>query len=108
MLNRTAVISFTKCIINDSSFFGLNLPEIRIEECKAHDVDFREADINSAILDHTDFSHSLFNNTNLSSASFIESTNYDIDINFNNVRKAKFTRYEAVRLLESLDLELVD
>jgi fluoroquinolone resistance protein len=35
-------LKFNKCIINDSSFFGLSLDEIAIEECKAQDVDFRD------------------------------------------------------------------
>jgi len=61
-------IKFYKSIINDSSFFGLSLQEIEIEECKAHDVDFREG----------------------------------------NFSGAKFSRYEAIRLLESLGVELVD
>ncbi|MET4695204.1 pentapeptide repeat-containing protein [Endozoicomonas lisbonensis] len=101
-------ISFRKCIINDSSFFGLVLPEIIIEECKAHDVDFREGSFREGQFDYSDLTRSVFNNTNLTSASFLEASNYDIDINFNNVKKARFTRYEATRLLESLDIELVD
>ena len=104
----SAPISFTKCIINDSSFFGLDLPEIVIEDCKAHDVDFRETNLKKGVFDYTDLTNSIFSNTNLSLASFVESSNYDIDINFNNVKNAKFTRYEATRLLESLNIELVD
>jgi len=101
-------IKFYKCIINDSVFFGLNLAEIVIEECKAHDVDFRDGDFSESNFSHTDFKGSLFNQTNLSGASFIEAINYSIDINFNNISKAKFSRYEAIRLLDSLDIELVD
>lgn len=101
-------IKFYKSIINDSSFFGLSLEELEIEECKAHDVDFREGDFSSANFYNTDFTNSLFNKTNLTGASFIEAINYDIDIHFNEVSKAKFSRLEAVRLLEGLDIELVD
>ncbi|CAM3776797.1 pentapeptide repeat-containing protein [Parendozoicomonas haliclonae] len=101
-------ISFHSCILNDSSFFGLSLPELKLTECKAHDVDFRESKLNEATFDYTDLTSSLFNNTDLTSASFVEASNYDIDINFNRVQKARFTRYEATRLLESLGIELVD
>ena len=101
-------IKFYKSIINDSSFFGLSLEELEVEECKAHDVDFREGNFSSANFNNTDFSNSLFNNTNLTGASFIDAINYDIDIHFNEVSKAKFSRHEAVRLLDGLDIELVD
>ena len=101
-------VGFSKCILNDSSFFGLELREIVMEECKAHDADFREGDFSEGVFDYTDLSGSLFNNTNLSSASFAEAANYDIDVNFNKIKNAKFSRHEAVRLLNSLGVELLD
>jgi len=101
-------IKFQKCIINDSSFFGLSLEEMVLEECKAHDVDFREGDFCESNFTYTDFLNSLFNNTNLAGADFTEAVNYNIDIYFNEIKRAKFSRYEAVRLLNNLDIELVD
>lgn len=101
-------VKFYKSILNDSSFFGLSLEELEIEECKAHDVDFREGDFSSSNFYNTDFTNSSFNRTNLTGANFIEATNYNIDILFNEVTKAKFSRHEAVRLLDGLDIELVD
>ncbi|WP_461535256.1 pentapeptide repeat-containing protein [Spongorhabdus nitratireducens] len=103
-----APVSFHSCILNDACFFGLSLSELIMEDCKAHDVDFREGAFVKAVLNGTDLTNSLFNNTDLSAASFIEAANYNIDINFNNVKGASFSRYEATRLLESLGIELVD
>ena len=101
-------INFSKCILNDSSFFGLKLEEISIEECKAHDVDFREGDFSEANFTYTDFTNSLFNRTNLVGADFTEATNYNIDIYLNEIKRAKFSRFEAIRLLDSLEIELSD
>lgn len=101
-------ISFYKCIINDSSFFGLKLEEISIEECKAHDVDFREGDFREANFTYTDFTNSLFSRTNLIGADFTEATNYNIDIYLNEIKRAKFSRFEAIRLLDCLEVELLD
>lgn len=56
----------------------------------------------------TNFSNSLFMQTDLSNADLTEANNYNIDIRFNEVKKAKFSRYEALRLLDLLDIELVD
>ena len=101
-------IKFHNCIINDSTFFGLSLQEIVIQHCKAHDVDFREGDFSEADFTYTDFANSLFNNTNLIGADFTEAINYSINIYFNEIKRAKFCRSEAIRLLDSLDIELVD
>ena len=101
-------IRFSGCIINDSIFFGLNLKNLVIEKCKAKDVDFRDGSFRSANFTSTDFSNSLFRGTDLKDADFTEAVNYQIDINNNRINGAKFSRYEALSLLECLEIELVD
>ena len=107
-LMLAAPLKFRQCILNDSSFFGLQLADLVIEDCKARDVDFREANLSSANLTYTDFANSLFNRTNLGGADFSEATNYDIDVFSNEIKRAKFSRFEAIRLLDCLEIELVD
>ena len=107
-LALATALQFTKCILNDSSFFGLSLDEIMMEECKAHEVDFRGGSFCRANFAHTDFTNCLFNKTNLSGANFAEAVNYDIDIFNNKIDKAIFSRHEALRLLSGLDIELID
>ena len=41
------------------------------------------------------------------STHFTEAVNYDINVLDNEIRKAKFSLYEAVRLLDCLEIELV-
>ncbi|MGL6257765.1 pentapeptide repeat-containing protein [Vibrio sp. WXL210] len=101
-------LAFTRCILNDSSFFGLTLQELKLEECKLHDVDFREGDFAQSLMTYCDFSHSQFMRTNLGSVDFSDSYSFTINVLENNVREAKFTRYEALSLLEGLGIELVD
>lgn len=101
-------IKFRKCVINDSTFWGLSLNELVIDECRAHYVDFRSGSFREANFQHTDFANALFNETDLSGADFTEATNYQIDLNYNKLKSAKFSRYEAVHLLDSLGIELVD
>lgn len=101
-------VKFYKCILNDSSFYGLAFQEIVIEECRAMNVDFREGDFSRANFSYTDFGGCLFGKSNLRDVDFSEATNYDIDIYQNTIDGAKFSRFEAVRLLECLPIELVD
>ena len=101
-------ISFRQCILNDSSFFGLTLQGLVLDECKVHDVDFREGDFSKAVMTYCDFTHSLFMSTNLQAANFTESSQFLINVLENQLQGAKFSKFEAVYLLESLGIELVD
>lgn len=104
----SAPIKCYNCMLNDSSFFGLKLDAFVLEACQAHTVDFREGHFQKANFKQTDFSNSMFGETDLTQADFTDATNYRIDLRFNKVRQAKFSRYEALRLLDPLDIKLVD
>ena len=101
-------VHFHRCLMSDASFFGLPFKELTLDECKAHNADFRDGDFSNSNFSYSDFTGSLFHHTNLSSVNFTEASNYTIDIQSNTIKHAIFTRYEAVRLLESLDIKLVD
>lgn len=107
-IKLSAPLKFYKSILNDSSFLGLSLHELVMVECKAHDVDFRETDCTQADFSYTDFTNSLFNKTNLTQANFSEAINYNIDVFLNEIKRAKFSLPEAMNLLNSLDIELVE
>lgn len=101
-------ISFRQSIINDSSFFGLTLHNLLLDDCKVQDVDFREGDFSAAIMIYSDFTHSVFMRTNLQGADFTEATEYSINVLENKLQGAKFSKLEAMYLLESLGIELVE
>lgn len=101
-------LHFNKSILTDASFFGLKLPGVKMEECKLHEVDFRECDLAGAEITGCDLHGTLFNQTNLSAVDFTGSWDFRIDVLNNSVEHAKFSREEAVALLESLGIELVD
>jgi len=107
-LQLSSSISFYECILNDSSFFGLNLEQLTIVSCKAHDVDFRDGDFAESNFKNTDFLSSLFGKTNLKGCDFTDATNYYIDLNDNEIKGATLSRFEAVNLLEQLGIVLVD
>lgn len=101
-------LQFRQCILNDSSFFALTLHQLVLEQCKLHDVDFREGDFSASVMSYCDFSYSVFMRTNLHKVDFTESTGYAINVLENHVKGAKFSKYEALNLLQCLDIELVD
>ncbi|WP_087021139.1 pentapeptide repeat-containing protein [Thaumasiovibrio subtropicus] len=101
-------LKFRRSILNDSAFFGLTLHALVLEECKLRDVDFREGDFTHASMTYCDFSGSQFMRTILASADLTESTDYCINVLENRLSGAKLSRFQALNLLESLGIELVD
>lgn len=100
-------LRFVESILNDSNFLGLELEDLIMKECRAKDVDFREATLKKADFSGSDFKGALFENTNLEYANFTDAQNTYIDIRKNNLTKATFDRYEALFLLEIMEITLV-
>ena len=105
-IRLTSPIKLYRSNISQSSFYDLELTEISIEDCKAHEVDFREADLSCGIFSQTDFSGSLFMHTKLHGADFRDAINYYIDPNQNEINKAKFSMPDAINLLQAFDIEI--
>lgn len=105
-IRLSSPINFYTCDISHSSFFGLGLTNINIQECKVHDVDFREADLSSGNFTGSDFHQSIFIHTKLTGADFSAAINYNIDIALNDVKKAIFTFPEVVNLLHHVGIKI--
>lgn len=103
-----APLKMSRCNVSDSSFFGLSLKELLLEDCKAHDVDFRNANLSDGKFCGTDFSGSVFGRTRLAGADFSDAHDYTIDVLDNELRGAQFSRFAALSLLDGLGIELVD
>jgi fluoroquinolone resistance protein len=101
-------VHFTGCSINYSTFIGVNLKKAVLTKCMARDVDFSEANLTGANCTCTDFAESRFSQTNLTEADFTHATNYAINVHQNKIKGAKFSLPEAMALLYSLDIILVE
>lgn len=105
-INLTSPIKIYQSNISHSSFFELELREIIIEECKAHDVDFRGCDLSNGRFILTDFQNSLFLNSKLYAADFTDAINYSINPQENDIRKGKYSMPDAINLLHYFDIEI--
>jgi len=99
-------VHFVRCVLDHSTFLGLDLTDVSFEECVAHDVDFREANLTRALFRGTDLDRSLFAGTDLTEADLSGARNYRIHPAENKIKKAKFSMPEAMSLLEGLDIDL--
>ncbi|MDY6926420.1 MAG: pentapeptide repeat-containing protein [Pseudomonadota bacterium] len=105
---RDFELKFQRCLLNDASFYGLTLNELVMDECRVHDADFREGNFTDSQMTHCTFDRSLFMHTNLERVDFSDSTGCSIDVLANELKGARFSSFEAVHLLESLGIVLVD
>jgi len=101
-------LGFSECAISHSTFLGLSLRGIKLIDCVALDVDFREADLSGADFAGTDLAQSVFGDTNLAQADLSRARNYSIDPAQNELHRARFSLPEALSLLHSMDIVLVD
>jgi fluoroquinolone resistance protein len=105
---KNKTIDFYECVLNYSSFLGLDLEGIELSHCIARGASFEDANLSKANCAHTDFLESRFNRTNLTQADFTQALNYAIDVKANVLGKTKFSLPEAISLLDGLDIIIED
>jgi fluoroquinolone resistance protein len=101
-------IAFSRCVINHSTFTGLDVHGITIRECMAKNVDLTGANLTQADLTRTDFHGSLFVHTDLTEADLTRAKNYHINASLNVLKRTRFSVPEAMSLLAALDIILVE
>lgn len=101
-------LSFIDCVLNYSYFSGLDMENVQIENCIAHEVNFAEANLKGANLRKTDLEKSIFQQTSLEEADLMGASNYIISPASNKLKKAKFSMPEAMSLLYSMDIVIKD
>ncbi len=101
-------VDFLGCVINYSTFMGLNLKKATLSKCIAYEVSFEEANLTQADCRFTDFLNSRFVRTDLTEADFTGAKNYTIAANLNTLKKTKFSLPEAMSLLYNLDITLTE
>jgi fluoroquinolone resistance protein len=106
LIKLTSPLYFYTSNLSHSSFYGLALADLIIEQCKAHDVDFRDANLNHACFVGSDLQNSLFMHTSLKHADFTDALNYNIDIQHNVITDARFSFPEVIALLNHLKINI--
>lgn len=103
-----APVRFYHSILDQGSFHGLVMEGLVMESCRVRQVDFGAGEFRDARFIGSDLCGALFEGTDVSGSDFTEATGFSIDVTHNRVDKARFSRFEALSLLESLGIELVD
>ena len=105
---KKSPLAFRESVLDYGIFAGLTLHELKLQECRVKEADFSEADLTRVVFDETDLTDSRFWQTDLTAANFETASNYRIDVGLNKIKGARFSLPEAVSLLRSLDIKLVE
>ena len=97
-------VYFDKCLLDYASFDSKKLNKSEFKSCKMHQVNFTNADLSKTSLVDCDLYEAVFAKTNLSGVDFTSCSNFAIDPEINQVKKAKFLSQDLFRLLTRHDI----
>jgi uncharacterized protein YjbI with pentapeptide repeats len=97
-------IKFKNCLLETCNFSDLDLKGTPFLDCQIRDTYFTNTNLSEAVFTGSDLSRSTFHNTDLRKADFQGATNYSINPLTNKVEKAKFSKPEALSLLDHLGI----
>ncbi|MCU0513781.1 MAG: pentapeptide repeat-containing protein [Anaerolineae bacterium] len=105
---KLSAIVFDHCVLEYSVFLGLELRQLRMTNCNAREINLAETDLTEADLSGTDFAGAIFLKTNITRANFVGARNYTLNVMDNKCKGARFSLPEAMRLLYTLPVVIVD
>jgi fluoroquinolone resistance protein len=92
-------VNFENCDLSYSSFYKLTIKSTLFDHCKLEDVDFSEANISNSSFYNTNLLGTTFSNTIIEGADFRSAEHFNIDLDVNKVKNAKFSPYNVHGLL---------
>lgn len=100
------IISFEDCILNYSSFFGLDLRKCHFIRCNAVETDFSEANLSKVEFTQMNLAGATFIGCILNETDFSTATNYFFNPAENKIKGALFSMPEAMTLLQAMGIKL--
>lgn len=97
---------FKECILNYTTFTGMDLSGRKFYKCKLLEASFIEVDLKSADFSYADLKSTQFDGCELNNANLVGAKNYFIDLKKNKATDAKFSLPEAVALLKNFDIKI--
>ncbi|UJH68733.1 pentapeptide repeat-containing protein [Allomuricauda sp. SCSIO 65647] len=97
-------LQFKKCNLSLASFYEMDMPNTRFENCKLHQVDFTMTKLMACLFPECDMKGALFEGADLGRADFTSAVNFNIDPTKNNIKKAIFSQSGLIGLLKKYDI----
>ena len=92
-------VSFETCLLDYASFVRKKMPKTVFSKTSLRSVDFTECDLTKSQFIQADLTDAIFQKSILKEANLVSATNFIIDPELNNIRKARFSVYGLSGLL---------
>lgn len=99
-------LNFDHCQLRGCNFTEMPLKRIRLTGCQVRECHFVQSDMREGVFTESNFEGSLFHKTRLEKADFREAISYQINPENNPLKGAKFSKLEALSLLEGFGILL--
>lgn len=99
-------VHFSKCQLDHSSFYKMDLTRSRFTHCRMHGTDLSGANLSSLVLAGCDLLNAKIEHCDLSHADFRKAVNYTLDPDMNTMKKARFSLPEVTGLLAKYNIEI--
>lgn len=100
-------LSFEHCVLDHSSFHGVNLPQTTFTQCRLIDVDLSNADLSESEFNDCDLQGTVFDRTNCEGADLSTSVNILLDPDINRLKHARFSLSSLPGLLYKHQIDIV-
>ena len=100
-------VQFDKCVLDYSFFLKKNLKKTFFLDCSIREANFSESNLTDARFQGCDLHQTVFERTNLHSVDFRTASNYSINPEANNIRKARFSYPAVLGLLDKYGIIVV-
>jgi len=97
-------ISFSSCCLDYTYFHKNSLKKTLFSDCSIKEANFTKSDLSGAVFAQCDFTGTAFHQNNLSGADLRSSENFVINPETNKIKKAKFSRYNIIGLVQKYDI----
>lgn len=86
----------------------MDLYQSSFSNCILKEVCFEDTDLECSKFTNSDLTDSTFKNSILRKADLSTAKNYNINANLNDIKQAKFSFPEAISLIYSLEIEILE
>ncbi|MBL7690232.1 MAG: pentapeptide repeat-containing protein [Flavipsychrobacter sp.] len=99
-------VHFRNCVLDNSSFFRGKFKNTRFDNCRMHEVDLTEANLQGSVFANCDLLGATTDHTDLEGANLTTAINYSIDPERNRLKKARFALAGLPGLLHKYGIDV--
>ena len=100
-------VAFENCVLDFASFANKKMPKTHFTCSSLKEVSFEATYLKQSVFENCDLTRAVFNDTNLTECNFTSASNYQIDPEFNVLKKARFSLQGIPGLLEKYDIKII-